>query len=177
VSAFTGGAHCCSVLAVAVTGPDGKTRVLRHDFTHYGWKGSRHEPRYDLIGADARFAYEFTSFAGSWPPPQVVAIDRTGQRFIDVTRSRPDVVREDAARAWNAYLDQRGEPDGDPRGAFAGWCGDEYLLGQGATCETALGDALRSGTFDMTSDIDRDWPYGQGFATALHGKLRAWGYR
>lgn len=172
VGIYTGGAHCCFDTLVAF--PDGalRGRVVEHDFGDPGYRGVRHDGSYQFVTADDRFAYAFTSFAGSGLPVQVLELDPAG-RFADVTAERLDLVRADAKVWWRAYTSQRGRPDGDVRGVLAAWCADEYRLGEGAACRSEVARARLKGWLGGPGDL---WPSGAKFVTALDRSLKRWGY-
>jgi len=171
VSLYTGGAHCCFQNLIVL--PDGARpgRLLFHDWGDPGYRGQAHDGGFDFISADDRFAYAFTSFAGSGLPVQVWTIDPAG-KFIDVTASRLDLVRSDAKVWWRAYTSQRGKPDADIRGVLAAWCADEYRLGLQGACTTELSSALAAGYLNGPSI----WPRNAAFVAALKKSLGKWSY-
>ena len=174
VSNYTGGAHCCfQTLVVLVDGPRaGKT--LSVDWGDLGYHGEVHDGTFEFVSGDDRFAYEFTSYAGSGFPLAVAAINPAGTAFTDVTTTRLDLVRKDAASYWKPYLSDRGKgPNAnDVRGVFAAWCADEYTLGLGATCQTELASGVKAGYLNGVGT----WPSGPKFASALKKFLRQTGY-
>jgi len=128
VLAFSGGAHCCTTLSV-------------HDWTGTAY---RHVQRdfgngyVTLLGRgastvmrsiDDRFAYRFTSYAGSWLPVRVLALRRG--RYVDVSRSFPGLLQRDAAAAWRTAREQCRSTDeyAVTLGAYAGWAANQYRLG------------------------------------------------
>ena len=166
---FTGGAHCCSVSVLVLTGQN-PPRVITHEWGDPGYKLQRYHGREYFVTGDDRFAYAFNSFAGSWFPSQTWAIDSSGQ-LANVTRTRPDLVARDAQNAW--YFVKRG----DGLGIVAGWCADEYTLGLGRRCEAYLTEQLRHGTLRTCKGCGTsEWPDGKGFIALLHKRLLAWGY-
>jgi hypothetical protein len=171
VSIYTGGAHCCFQSLVVLVDGAHPGRLLAHDWGDPGYRGQRRNGTFYFISADDRFAYAFTSFAGSGLPVQVWSID-AGGRFVDVTASRLDLVRSDAAVWWKAYISGRGAPDGDIRGVLAAWCADEYRLGDPAACDTELASALRAGYLNGPSG----WPRNQKYIATLKKSLAGWGY-
>ncbi len=126
---FTGGAHCC--LWVRIFSFDGTGyRSIEHDFADPGYRlgdidddGTR-----ELVSSDARFAYQYASFAGSWFPLRIWSYDGNGLR--DVTSDYPQRIRADARKAWHGYRKAlHGANTGEPRGAIAAWAADRFLLG------------------------------------------------
>ena len=142
LQSFTGGAHCCSVIDVAV--PEGAAyRVVR--LTHRGVDGKTShmfdaaldEFPIDLTGdgiadfvlTDDAFLYRFSSYAGSVPPPLVLNI--AGGRTVDVSKApglRPLFAMKMAeARAYCAAPSwERNERNG----ACAGYVADAARIGQ-----------------------------------------------
>src|SRR5439155_78427 len=94
VWANTGGAHCCAVAYVYRL----EARGARLTAKSFGNPGVTLRPIGGVplfVSGDDRFAYAFTSFAASsWP---VQAWRWRPDRFADVTRSYPSLVRADAA--------------------------------------------------------------------------------
>jgi hypothetical protein len=168
---FTGGAHCCTVLVAVLTDEGKAGRTLLHEWGNAGWIGERRNGTYSFVSGDDRFAYAFTSYAASAFPMQVWTID-AGGRLVDVTRSRPDLIRPHAAELWRTYLAERGKHSSDVRGVLAAWCGDQYLLGAGPRCRETVRAAVRAGYLRGPG-----WPQGQRYAAALDRSLRTWGYR
>ncbi len=171
VELFSGGAHCCFQSLVVLVDGAHPGRLLFHDWGDPGYRGERHDGTFSFVSADDRFAYAFTSFAGSGLPVQVWTIDPAG-RFADVTSSRLDLVGSDAKLWWRVYLGQRGKPDADVRGVIAAWCADEYRLGLASACDGELATALKAGYLDGPAL----WPKNQKFVAALKRSLAKWGY-
>lgn len=171
VDFYTGGAHCCfESMIVLVKGTAG-TVAVDHDWGDPGYRVVRYDGNAELVTADDRFAYAFTSFAGSGLPIQVWTIDPDGQ-LENVTWLRQDLVAKDAARWWQAYVSQRGKKGADVRGVVAAWCADEYQLSNSRTCESELTSAVRHGFLNGPSE----WPQAAKFVTVLESKLSKWGY-
>ncbi len=142
-----------------------------HDWGDPGYRVVRYDGNAELVTADDRFAYEFTSFAGSGLPIQVWTIDPDGQ-LENVTWLRQDLVREGRCPLVEAYVSQRGKTGADVRGVVAAWCADEYQLGNSRTCESELTSAVRHGFLNGPSE----WPQAAKFVTVLESKLSKWGY-
>jgi hypothetical protein len=128
-----GGAHCCFW-----------TRIYRWDESRgsylniahvwgnvdYRLADLHHAGRLELVTADDRFAYAFTSFAGSGFPIQIW--DYRGGRLVNTTRAYPDAIARDAALQWRWYGQAR-RRGWEVRGLLAAWAADECLVGHGAT--------------------------------------------
>jgi hypothetical protein len=171
VDFYTGGAHCCfETLIVLADGPH-PGRAVFHDWGNPGYEIQHHDGEPTIVSADDRFAYAFTSFAGSGLPVQVWTINPNGV-LTNVTRTRPDLIKKDALVWWHAYVGQRGKKDSDIRGVLAAWCADEYLLGQGPDCASEVASAVKR---HYVSGLGL-WPGGPKFAAFLHRSLSKWGY-
>lgn len=145
---YTGGAHCCLFsLIYRFTGSD--YVPLKHVWGDQGYRIADlgRDGTLELVSADDRFAYVFTSYAGSAFP--VEAWRYAAGRMTDVTRSYPAVVRADAGRLWKAYL---GERAGDVRGVLAAWMADQYLLGRQAAGWKTMARLNRAGAFEGIGD-------------------------
>ena len=177
----TGGNTCCVDLAVGLTG--GGTRrgrlLMKGGFAFGGWNGQWHDGTFDFISTDYRFYCAFTSCAGTPTPIQIFAIDAKGDRFVNVTRSRPDLIKADALSLWQIYLRGNGPPDGFDAalGVLAPWCADQYLLGQESRCDQALHQVLAhgylNGVFGGDVGTAKD---GRAAINLLYKTLAAWGY-
>src|SRR5262249_26106832 len=104
-------------------------------------------------------------------PAQVWTIDPAG-KLVDITKTRLDLVRNDLKEWWNAYVSQRGKPDGDIRGVLAAWCADEYRLGARTAGTRELAKAL-SKHWLVGPDV---WPQNKAYIAALGKTLAKWGY-
>jgi hypothetical protein len=168
VTMWTGYAHCCFQIEVGLIDDDGKGQVLFHHFGNVPWQGQWHQGRYEFVTGDDRFAYVFDCFACSAFPMQVFAIGTLGHALVDVTRTRPDLVRANAARWWKVWVKHRPQA----LGFLGAWCADEYLLGDKENCEAVLASSLKHGYLRGAPG----WPEDHGFINLLHKKLAAWGY-
>jgi hypothetical protein len=128
-----GGAHCCFW-----------TRIYRWDESRGSYTNIAHiwgnvdyrladlhrVGRLELVTADDRFAYAFTSFAGSGFPIQIW--DYRRGRLVNMTRTYGDAIARDAARQWRWYGEAR-RRGWEVRGLLAAWAADECLLGHSAS--------------------------------------------
>jgi hypothetical protein len=172
--------RCGEQLYVALR-PGRNWRMLIHDFggfwpgAHAAWSGQWHQGRFEFLSYDLRFFCHFTSCAGTWGPPQVWAIDKSGRGFMDVTRTRRDLVGSDARRYWQEYVSVRRRGRHaygyDVYGSLAPWCADQYLLGDGPHCDAILEQQLARGYLGNNPGVS-----GPAFIRKLHKELVAWGY-
>jgi subtilisin-like proprotein convertase family protein len=148
VDFYLGGPHCCWYTDVY--------RYVRRLHTYrptVGFWGDLHPTLVDLDGdgrlefktGDDRFAYVFTSFAGSAFPIRILRFDHG--RFRDVARRFPRLVRRDAAGLYRSYLEERRRPKEvrSVAGILAAWLADEYLLGRGPAGWPVLERAVQRG--------------------------------
>ncbi|MBV9606916.1 MAG: hypothetical protein JO027_17520 [Solirubrobacterales bacterium] len=169
---YSGGAHCCTVLQVfsfdpgtmtyvkterVVGDPDAKVVDLAHD------------GRFEFLTADDSFAYEFTDFAASGLPIEVLTF--ANGHFTDVTRSYPQLIAKDAAVWLKAFKAQAGQHYPDSVGVIAAWAADEDLLGHAKRVSRYLRQQAAAGHLNA--------PFGAGgtrFVAHLQKFLRRRGY-
>jgi hypothetical protein len=160
VALNTGGNTCCAEVDVGVVHGMHGTMLFRN--FGMSWGGQRHAGRFYFVSADYRFYCAFSDCASSAQPVQVFAVDAPGERLVDVTRSRLDLVQQDAVQEWSGYqreLHDRSNSYG-PLGVLAPWCADQDLLGNDTACQREL-SRVRAPASDVAS---------------LRRSLRAWGY-
>jgi hypothetical protein len=145
-SAYTGGAHCCSVAQVfqLAPGASGYSSVDRY-FGDPGFTVRDLDPdgRPEVVSADDSFAYRFTAYAFSGLPFLALRYDHG--KFRDVTGSFPRLIRRDARQFWRGYLKLRHNPDDSARGQVAAWAADQYRLGKRAYAREVLRREVRRG--------------------------------
>src|SRR5207237_9494701 len=104
-------AHCCDQSFTAIAGS--RPTWIAHDWENTAFLGVRSNGGYYFVSGDNRFAYAFTSYAGSWFPSQIWAI--RGRSLVDVTRSEPRLIRINARPACRAYVGTWGRRNNDER--------------------------------------------------------------
>lgn len=147
VDVFTGGLHCCYVTQL-MTWSDGAYRERFHDWLDFGYEldDLDGDARPEFRSADARFRYEFASFAGSAFPVQIWQVD--GGAFVDVTAGHADLIRKDAARWLRIYRGRRGKRGHEWQGVLAAWAADMERLGKRRTVDREMKLAMRRGWVD-----------------------------
>jgi hypothetical protein len=173
VGVRTSTGHCCTVAQVLRW--DGAAyRPVSHSFAIPGFElvDLDHDGRAEFRSADGRFAYAFTSFAGSWMPPQVWTFDSSG--FRDVTRSYPRLARADARRTMRVYQHSLHDryPGQSASGALAAWVADQRLVGHALHARNFLEREQRAGRLDALEDYSSSTAY----LHDLQRKLHRWGY-
>jgi hypothetical protein len=105
VHLYSGGAHCCHVDQVFSWNPATAT----YEAAERLW-GSfvprisdlSHNGQLEFVTGDNRFEYQFASFAFSGFPLQIFAV--RGGTFVDVTRSYPAQLADDARSKYRHYF-------------------------------------------------------------------------
>jgi hypothetical protein len=171
---YTGGAHCCLFSRIYRYTGAGYV-ALRHVWGDQSYRLSdlNHDGKPELASADDRFAYAFTSYAGSAFPVQIWRY-RAG-RMTDVTRSFPALVDKDAAALWKEYQDERTSELPDPRGILAAWMADQYLLGRQDAGWAALQQVNARGELNGYPG-DTLWAKGDAYLATLRKVLAKLGY-
>jgi hypothetical protein len=129
---FTGGAHCCSVEQIFSFDPG--AMAYQKTERNFGDPGAQivdlnRDGHLEFLTADDRFAYEFTDFAASGLPIQILTFGN--RHFTDVTRSYPKLIAKDAAD-WLHIFRHAVARDrySDSVGVVAAWAADQELLGR-----------------------------------------------
>lgn len=176
VKAWNGGNHCCTDTFIAI--PGSKPAWITREWSGAkGWGDARIERRqgqHVFVTGDGRFFCVFSFCAGAAVPIRVFAIDRNDS-LVNVTRHFPGLIRADLQRfetVGGRRVTARAMVRAYGSGVFAAWCGDEYLLGNGAHCSRLLAWAAK-----------HHWPKRMGgvvpnhaFARGLNRDLKRWGY-
>jgi hypothetical protein len=151
---WNGGADCCVVADVFVHSSAMNSYVLdQHNFGEAGFTlrdiGPGGRPLF--VTANRNYYCEFANCASSGLPLQV--LEFSGERFIDVTRRYPGLIRADAAKWWRLYIGHAHTHGG--QGLLAAWAADEENLGDGRTVTRTLRQQVTAGNIS------------NGFAAAL----------
>ncbi len=128
---YSGGAHCCTFsLIYRYDHAKKQYKSIEHFWGNGGYqlKDLNRDKIPEFESRDDRFAYAFASYAGSSYPLQIWQY-RDG-RMIDVTRSYPELVYNDAYQLWQRYTEYRDQYPEVGRAALAAYLADKYLLGQ-----------------------------------------------
>lgn len=174
LSLYSGGAHCCFIDQVYA--PNGSTYVKsEYDFGDPGARVTTLPGASTpvFLSADDAFAYAFTDYAASGLPIKILAF--TDNHFVDVTRSYPTLITNDAKRWWSAFESQRSTHYADSVGLFAAWAADEYLLGHVANVNAVALAQARAGR--LHSGLSPIQASGVTFVRQLEHFLIKRGYR
>lgn len=172
---YSGGAHCCTIVQIFSFDPG--TNTYAETERNFGDPQSkvvdlRHDGRYEFLTADDSFAYEFTDFAASGLPIEILTF--AGGHFVDVTGSYPRLVSKDAAFWMKAFRAQAAQQYRDSVGVIAAWAADEERLGHDKLVRTFLDRQAKLG--HLNSALSPQEPGGSRFVTKLLRFLRRRGY-
>jgi hypothetical protein len=169
---YSGGAHCCTVVQIfSFAGATGTYVKTERTFGDPDAKvvDLRHDGHFEFLTADDSFAYQFTDFAASGLPIEILTF-ANGQ-FSDVTRSYPALVAKDAALWLKAFKGSAREHYGDSVGVIAAWAADEDLLGHVKLVNRYLHAQASAGHLNTP-----DGAGGTKFVASLQKFLRRRGY-
>jgi hypothetical protein len=172
VGFYTGGAHCCTVIR-AYSESGGRWTSLDRAIGDPGVQVREVGGSPAIVTADDSFSYEFTDYAASGDPVEVLTVDHG--TFRNVTRQFPAIVTADAAHWWAAY--EKYPQEG--LGLLAAWAADRCELGQHAQVVATLGSLQarhRLGANRTAAQSAPFWPSGSGYVAALTSFLAQHGY-
>lgn len=172
---YSGGAHCCSIGQIFSFDPGTMTYAMtQHDFGDPGEEivDLGHNGRHQFLTADDAFAYEFTDFAASGLPVQILTFSH--RHFFNVTRHYPKLIARDAARWLKAFNSMATQHYPDSVGVVAAWAADEELLGHVKLVDGFLAMQLKAG--HLNSPLSPEEPGGARFVAKLRKFLRTHGY-
>ena len=96
----------------------------------------RHNGRFEFVTADDSFAYEFTDYAGSALPLEILSFSIG--HFTNVTGSYPKLLAKEAALYLKFFNEDASTHYQDSVGLAAAWAADEERLGHGKLVKTFL---------------------------------------
>ena len=169
---YSGGAHCCTVVQIFSFDASASTYVATERV--FGDPDAkvvdlRHDGHFQFLTADDSFAYQFTDFAGSGLPIEILTF--AGGQFTDVTRSYPALVAKNAAFWLKAFKGMAREHYLDSVGVIAAWAADEDLLGHVKLVNRYLHAQASAGHLNTP-----DGAGGTKFVASLQKFLRRRGY-
>jgi hypothetical protein len=170
LSLWTGGANCCVVEQVFSYDPGTMTYTkTRRDFgpDGAGIEDLNHNGRFEFVGDNYLFKYEFTDGAASGLPLEILTF--SGGKFTNVTTKYPKLIAKDAAR-WLKFFKKNLD---DGVGLIAAWAADEDELGDTSLVSSYLQKELKAG--DLRSALGNNLG-GEKFIKSLTKFLRQQGY-
>jgi hypothetical protein len=172
---FSGGAHCCSIEQIFSFDPGTMTYVeTERDFWDPGKQivDLGHNGRYEFLTADDSFAYEFTDYAASGLPIEILTF--SDRHFQNVTRRYPKLIAKDATIWLKAFTSMSKQHYQDSVGVIAAWAADQDLLGHSKLVSRFLAQQLKAG--HLNSGLSPEEPGGKKFVANLQKFLRKHGY-
>lgn len=170
VDFYSGGAHCCEIALVLMW--NGTTYVPTfHNFADPGYRllPAKGDQPATFVTADARFGYEFTDYADSAMPIQLLQLGDDGT-WADQTFSHVAEIKADAARWKKAY--RKVGKGRSSLGLLAAYVADEWLLGRQKAADAFLQHELKAGRLRTVTP----WPGGKAYIKLLKKDLKRWGY-
>lgn len=165
---WTGGAHCCFYSQIYRFNGASYDGITHNWFDPgYALEDLNGDGLPEFVSGDARFDYEFGSFATTQFPPQIWRYDSGA--LTDVTRQFPAVVAADAQQLRRRYERGKNGPKFRSfvmRQTLLTYTADECLLGTCSKGFALVRHAVRAG------QIDR----GRAYLGKLRRFLRATGY-
>ncbi|HTX11318.1 MAG TPA: hypothetical protein VME22_22040 [Solirubrobacteraceae bacterium] len=171
---YSGGAHCCTIVQIFSFDPGTMTYVkTERNFGDPGVRISdlRHNGRFEFVTADDSFAYEFTDYAGSALPLEILSF--SNRHFTNVTDSYPRLVAKEAALYLKFFKEDASTHYQDSVGLAAAWAADEERLGHGSLVKTFLAQQASQGHLNSALYPQQS---GQRFVAKLLRFLRTHGY-
>lgn len=149
-SSFTGGAHCCNEVKILTFQPQtAQWKIVDVGFFDGGINGVEdfdQDGVYEVITYDNRFLYKYSSYAGSFPPSQILKL--TGLEIEDVSQE-PQFLplhRKTLQNMWQSIETATNEGY-EINGVLAGYMATKAILG-----ETSSGWRLVQYRYDRSSD-------------------------
>ncbi|WP_072619907.1 hypothetical protein [Spirulina major] len=175
VSNYSGGAHCCTTHDVYEwTGETFEHTTLGPSDGYGGsFQDLDNDGIVEFTTFDGAFLYAFSSYAGSFPPSQILRIGPNG--LEDVTRDYPEQLRGTAWQMYQAIQDR----DSDINGVLAGYVAQKILLGEfeeGWQFMLARYDRTSDWGLDVYNDVGEVVHQHPDFPTALRAFLKEHGY-
>ncbi|HEX4863340.1 MAG TPA: hypothetical protein VFV02_04660 [Acidimicrobiales bacterium] len=168
VGIFTGGAHCCVVVAGLPLGGPGAGTAVYWGPADTGAIVKSAGSSAVIATADASFDYVLASHAGSGMPILVLALQNG--RFVDITQQHRDLLYADDRQMWNNYLQSQ---DTEGLGVLAAWVADECRIGTSQHAFATL-DLLNSQ--GKLQNKFGTWPSGSQYISQLKTFLSQHGY-
>jgi len=168
IKTYSGGAHCCT------------------DIEIYSWQGNRfiktemkglnagggefvdlnQDGTIEFVTANNAFLYQFSSYAGSFPPTMIFQFN--GTELKEVTQEYPKVLEATAWKMYQIFLESK-QRESEVNGILAGYVAQKILLG-----EYEQGWNFMLANYDRASNWGLDnYP---DFPTALRAFLIDQGY-
>lgn len=129
IKTFSGGAHCCTNFIIYTWDKDKfiKTESGLLDGNGGSFEDLNGDGKKEFITYDNSFLYQFSSYAGSFPPSKIYKLQNGN--FIDVTRNYPKFLRESLQSMYKSFLENK-KSNYEVNGILAGYVAQKILLGE-----------------------------------------------
>lgn len=129
VSTFSGGAHCCTNFQIYTWQKDQFIETETGYLDGYGgeFKDLNGDGKIEFVTADNAFLYQFSSYAGSFPPSQILSFNNG--EFNNVTRQYSQELKSTAWQMYQAFVTAKQEGY-EVNGILAGYVAQKILLGE-----------------------------------------------
>ncbi|MGB2923716.1 MAG: hypothetical protein WBB82_00270 [Limnothrix sp.] len=132
-SSFTGGAHCCNeVQVLTFHTPTSQWKVVDVGFFDGGVDGVEDFDQngvYEFITRDNRFLYKYSSYAGSFPPVQVLQL--AGLEMVDISKNTEFLpLHRSAIQAMWQSIEMAKKEGYEVNGVLAGYVATKAILGE-----------------------------------------------
>ena len=177
ISTNSGGAHCCTNFIIYTWQKNQFFETQTGDLNAGGgvFKDLNGDEKIEFLTEDNAFLYLFSSYAGSFPPSQILSFNNG--KFKNVTRQYPQKLKSTAWQMYQAFLESKKEGY-EVNGILAGYVAEKILLG-----EYEAGWKFMLANYDRTSDWGLEIYRGEkvigkypNFPTALKAFLIQKGY-
>ncbi len=177
ISTNSGGAHCCTNFIIYTWQKNQffETEIGNLNAGGGVFKDLNGDGRIEFLTEDNAFLYLFSSYAGSFPPSQILSFNNG--EFKNVTRQYSQELKSTAWQMYQAFLESKKEGY-EVNGILAGYVAEKILLG-----EYEAGWKFMLANYDRTSDWGLEIYRGEkvigkypNFPTALKAFLIKEGY-
>ena len=130
IQTYSGGAHCCTNFQIYGWQKNQFVKTETGFLDGYGgeFKDLDSDGDTEFITANNAFLYQFSSYAGSFPPTIIFDYNSEG-KLREVTKQHPQRLRATATRMYEAFLEN--EKQGyEVNGILAGYVAQKILLGE-----------------------------------------------
>ena len=126
---YSGGAHCCTDIIIHHWQEDQFVQTAIEGLDGGGGKFTdlNQDGRIEFITANNAFLYQFSSYAGSFPPTMIYQFK--DRNLIDVTRNYPQELEATAWQMYQIFLESK-QRNSELNGILAGYVAQKILLGE-----------------------------------------------
>ncbi len=143
ISTNSGGAHCCTNFIIYTWQKNQFVETKTGDLNAGGgvFKDLNGDGKIEFLTEDNAFLYQFSSYAGSFPPSQILSFNNG-----EFKNQYPQKLKSTAWQMYQAFLESKKESY-EVNGILAGYVAEKILLG-----EYKAGWKFMLANYDRTSD-------------------------